>query len=88
VTIRNSSSTNSFLFKISNNIAHLSTGVGETLFMVKFDQESHLEHFMREIGERCLELKSCLLVTRNSEIDVARVQRFWMLEDGTAEIYD
>ena len=65
----------------------MSTGVGETLFMVKFDQESHLEHFMREIGERCLELKSCLIVTRNS-IDVARVQRFWMLEDGTAEIYD
>jgi len=61
--------------------------VGETLFMVKFDQVSHLEQFMREIGERCLELQSCLIVTSNS-IDVARVQRFWMLEDGTAEIYD
>jgi hypothetical protein len=71
-------------FDSTNNLAHLSTGVGETLFMLKFDQESHLEHFMREIGEKCLELRSCVILTNNS-IDVARVQRFWMLEDETID---
>ena len=37
-------------FDLTNNLAHSSTGVGE--IMLKFDQESHLEHFMQEIGDR------------------------------------
>jgi hypothetical protein len=37
-------------YDVTNNLAHLSTGVGE--IMLKFDQESHLEHSMQEIGDR------------------------------------
>ena len=40
----------SLRFDLTNNLAHSSTGVGE--IMLKFDQESHLEHFMQEIGDR------------------------------------
>ncbi len=40
-------------FDLTNNLAHLPSGVGD--IMLNFDQESHLEHFMQEIGYRDVE---------------------------------
>ena len=66
-------SQNSYL----GHFANLASGDGKVLFTVAFKEFETLEEFLLMLGQECLELGNCLILTGNTR-DRDLVQRNWI----------
>ena len=61
------------------HLAYLSSGDGENLFTIAFNNWLLLEQFLFLIGKQCPHIGECLFLTSNSR-DKDLIQKYWITE--------
>lgn len=60
--------------------ANLTSGNGECLFNIAFQRFKDLEQFIKTIGERCSQIRDCIIITHLVQ-DMNLVERYWCTGD-------
>jgi hypothetical protein len=60
--------------------ANLTSGNSECLFNIAFQRFKDLEQFIKTIGERCSQIRDCIIITHIVQ-DMNLVERYWRIAD-------